>query len=82
MRDIDLMIPGPVQVSSAVLQEMASPQVAHYSDEALSCYRECAELLAAVFGTRGNTTTHSPNPQRRVVLALPDQVARPEVIGL
>lgn len=54
MKHVDLMIPGPVEVSREVLQEMASPMVWHRSSEALSSYRECALLLAKVFGTEGD----------------------------
>jgi len=54
MKHFDLMIPGPVQLSYEVSQEMASPQIAHYSEDALRFYRECAEYLSRIFGTEGN----------------------------
>ena len=54
MKYFDLMIPGPVQVDYEVLQEMAVPQIAHYGEDALRLYRECAQYLSRIFETEGN----------------------------
>ena len=45
-----LMIPGPVDVDPSVLAQMALPQIAHYSEEAVACYHRCAEALRVVVG--------------------------------
>lgn len=45
-----LMIPGPVDVDPSVLAQMALPQIAHYSEEAVASYHRCAEALRVVLG--------------------------------
>ena len=55
MKQIDLMIPGPVQVSHEVLQEMATPQSPHYAEEALTLFKESAGMVGTLCGTAGNT---------------------------
>ena len=52
MKPLTLMVPGPVQVSSAVLDRMASPQIPHYGEEAIGAYNECIEKLRPLFGLR------------------------------
>jgi aspartate aminotransferase-like enzyme len=53
MKELRLMIPGPVEVSSEVLEEMKRPLVAHYGGEWTAFYNETLGLLRQVFGTRG-----------------------------
>ena len=53
MKELRLMIPGPVEVSPEVLEEMSRPLVAHYGGEWTAFYNETLELLRQVFGTCG-----------------------------
>lgn len=46
-----LMIPGPVDVSREVLDEMGSPVVAHYGEEWTEIYNNTVELTRQVFQT-------------------------------
>jgi len=46
-----LMIPGPVDVSQEVLDEMGSPVVAHYGEEWTEIYNETVDLARQVFQT-------------------------------
>jgi len=52
MKELRLMIPGPVEVSSEVLEEMSWPLVAHYGGEWTTFYNETLDLLRQAFGTR------------------------------
>ena len=54
IRDIKLMVPGPVEVSYEVRQQMASVQVAHYAQEAIDIYNSCVEKLRPIFGVENN----------------------------
>lgn len=49
-----LMIPGPIDVSEEVLQEMGAPVVAHYGSDWVETYRETLGLLKQVFQTKGD----------------------------
>jgi hypothetical protein len=53
MKELRLMIPGPVEISTEVLEEMKRPLVAHYGGEWTAFYNETLDLLRQVFGTRG-----------------------------
>lgn len=43
------MIPGPVEVGHDVMQQMSSPQIPHYSEEAIGIYNSCLEKLKKMF---------------------------------
>jgi len=49
MQRTKLMIPGPVEVGHDVMQKMSSPQIPHYSKEAIDIYNSCREKLKEVF---------------------------------
>jgi len=53
MKELRLMIPGSVEVSSEVLEEMSRPLVAHYGGKWTVFYNETLGLLRQVFSTRG-----------------------------
>jgi len=48
-----LLIPGPVEVSQAVLQAMGSQVRPHYGDEWTAFYKETQGILKKVFNTEG-----------------------------
>ena len=50
MKPLTLMVPGPVQVSTHVLDQMAAPQVPHYGEEAIGAYNACIGMLRPMFG--------------------------------
>jgi alanine-glyoxylate transaminase/serine-glyoxylate transaminase/serine-pyruvate transaminase len=52
MKELRLMIPGPVEISPEVLEEMSRPLVAHYGGEWTAFYNETLDLLRQAFGTR------------------------------
>ncbi len=53
MKELRLMIPGPVEVSPEVLEEMSRPLAAHYGGKWTAFYNETLGLLRQIFGTRG-----------------------------
>lgn len=50
---LKLMIPGPIEVEDAVLQEMGAPVVAHYGAAWTPIHYETIDLLKQVFATTG-----------------------------
>lgn len=52
MEDINLMIPGPVQLDYSVLSQMSAPMVAHYGEEWTRFYNEVVRKLKIVMGTQ------------------------------
>jgi len=50
MKHPKLMIPGPVEVRYEAMQQMSSPQIPHYSEEARRIYNSCIEKLKRIFG--------------------------------
>ncbi|HTO23829.1 MAG TPA: alanine--glyoxylate aminotransferase family protein [Spirochaetia bacterium] len=52
MKPLTLMVPGPVQVSTSVLDQMAATQVPHYGEQAIGAYTTCIEKLRPLFGLR------------------------------
>ncbi len=54
MDGYQLMIPGPIQLSPEVLEEMARPMVPHYGTEWTSFYNETVDRLRAIFQTSGD----------------------------
>jgi len=54
MKHSKLMVPGPVEVSHDVMQQMSSPQIPHYSEEAIGIYNSCLEKLKKIFRFREN----------------------------
>jgi len=54
MKEKKLMIPGPIQPDSKVLQAMGAPVRAHYGKEWRDYYNETREYLKKVFLTKGD----------------------------
>jgi len=54
MEDVNLMIPGPVQLDYSVLSQMSVPMVAHYGEEWATFYNEVVRKLKIVMDTRGD----------------------------
>jgi alanine-glyoxylate transaminase/serine-glyoxylate transaminase/serine-pyruvate transaminase len=52
-RPYRLLIPGPVELTSEVLGEMASPVVPHYGPEWTEVYQETVAGVCHIFGTKG-----------------------------
>lgn len=50
-----LMIPGPTELSSEVLNTMSRPLLAHYMDDWLPIYRETVDLTKKVLRTKNDT---------------------------
>jgi len=54
MKNLRLMIPGPIELAPEVLAVMAEPLVAHYGKEWTAFYKETIGLLRKVFQTHGD----------------------------
>ncbi len=50
VKPLTLMVPGPVEVSSEVLDRMSATQLPHYSETAIGMYKSCVEKLKPLFG--------------------------------
>ena len=50
-----LMIPGPVEASPEVLEEMGAPVAAHYGEEWVKIYNQTLDLLKPIFRTQNDT---------------------------
>ena len=46
-----LMIPGPIEYESNVLNAMSLPTISHSSPEFISIYREVLENVSTIFGS-------------------------------
>jgi len=53
-RHVKLMIPGPVEVSPAVLEVMGRPLVAHYEAEWAQIHAETIQMAKTIFQTTGD----------------------------
>lgn len=58
MKPVTLMVPGPVQVSTSVLDRMAATQVPHYGEQAIAAYAACIEKLKPLFGLRDDGSVY------------------------
>jgi alanine-glyoxylate transaminase/serine-glyoxylate transaminase/serine-pyruvate transaminase len=54
LRRYDLMIPGPIAVDGEVLQQMASPVVAHYGPDWAALFNDTVGLAKQVFRTQND----------------------------
>ncbi|MCK5805631.1 MAG: alanine--glyoxylate aminotransferase family protein [Lentisphaeria bacterium] len=54
MDGYQLMIPGPIQLSSDVIEEMVRPMVPHYGTDWTVYYKDTLNLLRRVFRTEGD----------------------------
>ncbi len=54
LKQLKLMIPGPVQPEEDVLDMMGEPVAAHYGPQWTQFYNETTDLLKPVFGTQGD----------------------------
>lgn len=50
---LKLMIPGPIELETEVLEQMGAPNHVHYGDEWVAVHTETIELLKRMFGTMG-----------------------------
>ena len=65
-----LMVPGPVEVSWAVMNQMSYPQIAHYSDEAIQIYNECIQSLKKILNCATDTDVYLINGSGSVAMDL------------
>jgi len=70
MKELRVMIPGPIQLAPEVLTTMAEPMVAHYGDEWTAFYKETLELLRKVLQTEGHVFLFSGSGSAGLDMAL------------
>ncbi|MCS6903591.1 MAG: aminotransferase class V-fold PLP-dependent enzyme, partial [Candidatus Bipolaricaulota bacterium] len=62
MKRYRLRIPGPVEIASETLAEMAAPLTAHYGSEWVELYTETLELCKRIWRTERGTAFLMPGP--------------------